>query len=523
MRTLFSLNDKSLPDITFPMLLDFLSSYTMVYKPEFVQRTFKGFKPIPSEQSFYPSLSDSQLLYVARTNLAESTLQEHPDAFVLVLQEGKEVPAWYSDYSDRIVIIERKDTFSYFLLLIQEYFIQVLFWSNEMDRIVKSGGTIQDLIYASEGVFDNFISVTDDEHCLIAYSRFVESPGEINEQLIQEGCYTEENLERAKKVGLFFETTEERRLQTIGEEGSYDIAQFSLRANGNYFGHISMLNTIKPITDGQIDLLRILLKRINMVCDVMWEERMRIEAPHASFFIKLISGDQPADKYIETQMDSLAIPKNSQFNLQVIAIGSENFHRKKAIADAASKLNRGKCYHFGFENDLIVLCYSEDDGAFSIQKREKDLNHYICRPFHVYAGTSQVFAGIRDLDMAYRQAKIALELRDASDLEILKNEEFEDRSVYAFEDALIYFLLSQREVDQRFLTFSYSHSMLEKILAEDKKNNTNDINILWAYLCFDRNVSSAAKYLFMHRNTVLYRIEKIEKRFDIDFTDQRSR
>ena len=73
--------------------------------------------------------------------------------------------------------------------------------------------------------------------------------------------------------------------------------------------------------------------------------------------------------------------------------------------------------------------------------------------------------------------------------------------------------------DNELITYSVSDGMLETLVAEDKASGSEIVKLLWTFLCHERNATAASKQLHMHRNTVLYHIEKIEKRFAIDLDD----
>lgn len=60
---------------------------------------------------------------------------------------------------------------------------------------------------------------------------------------------------------------------------------------------------------------------------------------------------------------------------------------------------------------------------------------------------------------------------------------------------------------------------MQKLSEEDRGNGTNHLDIFWQYLICERNATMVADRLHMHRNTVLYRMDKIQKRFDLDLTD----
>ena len=58
-----------------------------------------------------------------------------------------------------------------------------------------------------------------------------------------------------------------------------------------------------------------------------------------------------------------------------------------------------------------------------------------------------------------------------------------------------------------------------KIYNDDMKNETDNINTLYFYLSYDKSLSIAANKLYIHRNTVSYRLLKMSDMYDMDFND----
>lgn len=58
-----------------------------------------------------------------------------------------------------------------------------------------------------------------------------------------------------------------------------------------------------------------------------------------------------------------------------------------------------------------------------------------------------------------------------------------------------------------------------KIYKDDMKNETDNINTLYFYLSYDKSLSIAANKLYIHRNTVSYRLMKMSDMYDMDFND----
>ena len=54
------------------------------------------------------------------------------------------------------------------------------------------------------------------------------------------------------------------------------------------------------------------------------------------------------------------------------------------------------------------------------------------------------------------------------------------------------------------------HPSLISLVMYDNKTGSNLTDVLYTYLCCERNAAEAAKALYIHRNTMLYKVRKIE-------------
>ena len=61
--------------------------------------------------------------------------------------------------------------------------------------------------------------------------------------------------------------------------------------------------------------------------------------------------------------------------------------------------------------------------------------------------------------------------------------------------------------------------MLDDLAKSDIKSKTDNYSFLYTYLMSERRASVVADKLFMHRNNVKYRINRIEEQFGIDTDD----
>lgn len=92
-----------------------------------------------------------------------------------------------------------------------------------------------------------------------------------------------------------------------------------------------------------------------------------------------------------------------------------------------------------------------------------------------------------------------------------------DEAVYSFDDYGLYNLLlhvSEREDLSRYL-----HRALRTLIRYDSENKTDLTETLCTYLEQNRNIKETAEKLFLHRNSMVYRINRIQELCAINLND----
>ena len=507
----------SLATVTLPMLEDFLSDCEVVHRPPAARRTFRWFAAVSHEQvaSTAPSdLDDARLLFVCRLGMAGTLLRDRPRAFALALADGGEhVGPALADVADRLLVIRQQDRFSYFIFLVQSYFMRLLLWEGELDRIALRHGTLAEALDASAPVMRNFMFVTDNEFNLVARTSAIEPPDALHRCLVETGCLSPQMIAE-KRFHLPEKAFYEKEPSAITP---YARLSHPLYLSHTYFGSLSMSCHVAPLTEGLKDLFCILIRHVMPLCEQQWRSQVKLNIPHYFFFEKLLEHEPVSCEYVDTQLEMAGLAADAQYKLVVLEVdeGADPEKAGRAVR-AAGRLNGGDVHCFAYRAEVLALCYAPPSDCRLAHRRTLDeLEEHVSGPLGIDCGVSEIFEGIENLDLAYRQAKIALGLRQTIRLQLSAAEDA-DRGAYLFGDALMYFLVDPAEKDERFMRFCFSHTVVEKIHAEDVANNTNYLALFWHYLNSGRNATAVASRLHLHRNTVLYHIEKIQRRFDFD-------
>lgn len=519
-------SDSNLPHVTPAMVLDCLEGYDVLTPLPEGRRIFRWFAAFSSDADEFPvlpTLPDASVLFACDSRNALDFLAQRPSAFALVLLEPDQLLAPFEPYLDRILVVARDERSSSLAFLLQSFFIKILLWENDLEHIVVRDGSIAEMLDASTSILRNFIFVSDANFNVVARTAAVEPPDELHRGIVKNGCLTSHIIAepRFRLPEKTFYTRE------ASEITPYDRVSYPVHINHSYFGSISMACSAAPDTEGLRDLFRTLARYMTPLCERLWSKQAALNLPSYFFFIKLIEGESMEQDYLQAQMEMANLEAMGHFKLVMLDVdGDVEPDRATVVSRAATGLNGSDAYVFPYREKLLVLCYDQAlDGRLSHRSTAEDLVERIYEPYGVVAAVSSVFTDLADLDLAYRQARIALEVAAAVDRERSSGADgaVERQGVYFFEDALLYYLVDPALRDRRFMDFIFDNSLVNVLYQDDLANGTSYTELLWAYLQTERNATAVANRLHMHRNTVLYHIEKIEKRFDFDLSSKTAR
>lgn len=132
----------------------------------------------------------------------------------------------------------------------------------------------------------------------------------------------------------------------------------------------------------------------------------------------------------------------------------------------------------------------------------------LCQEDHVRIGISNCFNNIENFISYYDQAYTAFEFGQR-----IRTEEL----VYLYQDYQIFDLLS--EVKNPDKLGRYCHPALTVLRLYDHKNRSELYKTLCVYIDKGCNIKYTSESLFIHRNSLVYRLNRIVELCQIDFTD----
>lgn len=162
-----------------------------------------------------------------------------------------------------------------------------------------------------------------------------------------------------------------------------------------------------------------------------------------------------------------------------------------------------------FYEDNIVLLYDFNSDHFTENSKMTELTNFI-KKSHISVGISNTFEDLTHFKKYYIEAKKVLWIKE--DLQL-------SEQIIHYKHVGFYAFLRDLSTENLDLDI-YLHPTLNILTQYDLTNNTNFYETLYIYLKNQLNTVATGKELFIHRNTVKYRIDKIIKLTDTDFNNE---
>ncbi len=218
---------------------------------------------------------------------------------------------------------------------------------------------------------------------------------------------------------------------------------------------------------------------------------------------------------------------NSFRTIIVSIVNFEKYLSSKNIRDEESILNmrndfltsingliwNAKCLPLSFlKNESVVfLIINENDSHIDLKMFSETIKETIKKLFpdiSVNIGISNLHNEFPNIKRSYIEAEKALKFLKA---------EYSSDEVIFYSNIKSYKIIT--ELKNINLLKEYYDDTVGKLDKYDAQNSTNFSNILYVFLKQNGNCIQAAQKLYLHRNTLMYKINKIQEIIKSDLTD----
>lgn len=377
------------------------------------------------------------------------------------------------------------------------------------NTIVRGRGVPYILEIAGE-LLENPVLLGDGNHRLIGSSTFAPLDDEAWMEYRNTGFCTYEYT-RKYKFEAFIEASVKENKAIIGdvnEQFKYRRIFATVVGANRVIGHLAVLEYNRPFTDKDKEICE-------FICEIIAGEMQASQAGVVAtnlmanqLFADLLNGTIQDEALLEKRLAGLRwrLPDTKYLLSVPLDRFSDSFAMIAYLKDTLEH-RLDFLETIVMAGNLIVLLGVSKSRGFNTSKFQ-DLVPYL-QEQRLKAGVSHPFENMIDFAKAHKQAQTALNLGAVTE---------NLPGLFLYQDCAVDDLLALSQANLNL--DDYCHPALKKLFEYDRDHNTDLLGNLYVYVCNMGNLLHSANELFIHRNTLSYRLNKICEITGCDVHDQ---
>ncbi len=269
------------------------------------------------------------------------------------------------------------------------------------------------------------------------------------------------------------------------------------------YGQITILDKKRPLNPGDVALLKLLAEKSSLMLAAA--DRGGGSTVNVQIMNDLLEHKDVLREQLDYHYS--IITRNSQDNagrLSLLLFRLDSSDEKIFVVELLHDILTRQypaIYNWTYHEDLLVLVYAPEPDILARQIYDFISDRGYSKKMHM--GVSLPFDDIRELPYYYEQAVFAVNNIDSADLRFFYN-------------CACKYLLESPDMRRKKLA---CEPMCVKLWAEEP-DKREFLRTLYVYLGLERATGLAADRLFIHRNTINYRIKYLKEYADWDYEDE---
>ena len=351
--------------------------------------------------------------------------------------------------------------------------------------------SINEFIKSVTREINNPIALINENFQIIAYSDNDLYNDAFYDEAIKKGYWT---LSFAKKIQDEFRDGSEYKI--IDFINNHRRLFIKLKYNERFIGYCVVLEINKKIEDIDHDFLR--AATIIFAKSLYTFDPISKDLNNETFLINLINHlYQNRQIYLE-RLKRTNISQNDCSNLLIFDVSGIKDTKEDIFLSKIRLIYRK--FILSFKDNFLIAFTNEDLSEDVLNKLDNVLFTY-----KIVGIMSSHILDLYRLDEIYKlNLKLLMTIRNS-----VNEYKLYDEERYKI-------ILPFLGIDKNLL-FSFINYKISKVYQYDTLNGTNFIDTIYVYLINDHSLSEASKILYLHKNTVLYRLDRIKELFGINF------
>lgn len=485
-------------NISYNTVVDYLKEYLSPhFKVKNGFRTFDSFRFLPASKNDF---NINHLYFSQLSDLINNDCASEGNMVVVCIDD--------MDYSTipkhircQLILLAPQESPRTVFNSILDFFASMNEWEREMERAIADRVSIQEVLDISAAFFRKPVFIFD--YALRTLAKTGESDSEIMKKLCEDGGIPTPYIQFIIDNGILSKAKQYRELGILKKSSSmpYNLLIKTMTANLLNLDSIVMFCGDDLPTAADIDYMQYFIKMLDRYVDINYNNHSHEKQVNTSqsFFSDCIEGKIISPEEMHRGSLLVGIPYTGRFSLACVRFESFSYSAANFLIKVLETANPfGSVFIY---KDEVILINNEQKYLNSEADNEtiRSRSEEYLKQFGAKLGISALCYNFFDLHTAYMQATAAVEL--GSMLEPAKYR-------YRYRDYFMYHIISCAGK-----TFGLKHlytQRLNSLIEYDREHNTDNLQLLETYIVNEYNISKTAEAMHLHRNSVIYRIDKIK-------------
>jgi hypothetical protein len=440
---------------------------------------------------------DSHTLYIASAEKLPPELTFMPASALICI--GEPPPSYYNDALELLVIADTTDIFELSNVIHEIYDIYGN-WNLKLLRCLREKKSLQHLADISEQIFGNGMFVMNGDFYMVAHSTMYASYDSPNLHLDESGRIPIEQVNLFKNDAVYNKIKNEKDVFIYpAEVMPFRTLCKNIFLNDTFLFRIIVPETAQPFSESDSQILEYLSQQLVQDPDYLATFLRSKNSQFATLLEHIMLGNAYNQTAFEKALQQMGWSQTNRYCVVHIKPSSQDlYHTTTTYFCNVIMQDFRQTFAFSLNHSILVIINLDHleesrDGYF------KKFNRLV-KEGNFKVGYSNYAVGLNQLKEYFREAEIALEIGTRND---------PTKAIHKFCDAALPYMLNQitAELPGQLLL----SPILTRLLDYDQKNHSDYVHTLRVFLNNNHNAVQTAKDLFIHRATIVYRLERIKE------------
>ncbi|KAJ50539.1 sugar diacid utilization regulator [Clostridium tetanomorphum] len=463
-------------------------------------------KMLTNNQNFF----ENNIVYIGKTSMLKKKFKDIKDTNLILINDNNlSIKDFFLNDLNIIEIKDSEDIFEIYNLT-RDFFISNIEIEHYTAALFKSyivGKGLFNIVKVASDILNNPVIVMDLSYKILAYSNIRDITDDIWIDNIKNGYCSYDFIVEVKKIKSVQDGKKfDEPYEVICNKSPILKLISKIKINNKHVGNVILLECKRPIIKRDKEILKLTSEIVaeEMKKNVFYRNTKNVV--YEDFIYDVLEGNLNERDVVKERMKSANIKLGKKLLVLIFDISKYNPSDRCCgyLRDTFNSLfpSKSSVYY----NDNIVIINDNNISNFSEEFIERVEQFLILNK--IYLGVSREFSDIMECRKYYLQAAKAVKFKDAIG---------DGSPIIFYSDIQIYDILSSAYEHMEYKDFC--NPILIKLKEYDKLNNTELYKTLFIYLKNNQSIQKSSKELFIHRNTMRARLQKINELTNLDYSN----